>query len=229
MSQHFDHQIDELKARLLCLGELVEKNVTRAIQAVESVDTDLAWEVIAADMEIDRLEIEVEEECLHVLALYQPVASDMRFVASLLTINKDLERMGDLSVNLAEQAMFLADEPGNTNISLELSVQTKTALDMLRQSLQALINGDSALARSVIDTDDEVDQAHRAMYHDVKQRIQSSPGDAGRLVDLLIASQQLERIADHAVNIAEDAIFLVEGKIVRHLHLSKKASKAAPE
>jgi phosphate transport system protein len=222
MSQHFSNQIEGLKRKLLAMGALVERNATKAIQAVEAADTRLAWDVISADMEIDECEIEVGEACLHTLALYHPVASDMRFVASVLTINKDLERIGDLSVNLAEQAMFLAEESSASELGTELSEQCEVVLQMVRQSLQALVRRDPGIAHKVIERDDDVDLAHREMYRLVKQRIVESRADANTLIDRLVAFQQLERMADHAVNIAEDVIYMAEGKIVRHQHLDKK-------
>ena len=203
------------------MGELVEQNVTRAIQAIQTVDTRLAWDVIAADSEIDRHEIEVSEECLHTLALYQPVASDIRLVASVLTINKDLERIGDLSVNLAEQALLLSDHPLISEPPIDLAAQCETVLTMVRQSLESLIHMDGGLARRVIYDDDQVDQIHRGVYSEVKRAVENDPGQVDPMINLLVASRQLERIADHAVNIAEDVIYTAEAEIVRHRHLKE--------
>jgi phosphate transport system protein len=225
MSQHFDRQIIRLKEQILRMGQLVEANVVRAIQAVETVDTQLAWDVIAADSDIDRCEIEVEEECLHTIALYQPVASDMRFVASVLTINKDLERIGDLSVNLAEIAMYLSERPLVGPPPANLGEQCDAVLAMVRQSLEALINLDGALARRVIEADDNIDQLHRESYGEIKRRIRENPDDVDPLINLLLTAKQLERIADHAVNVAEDVIYTAEGKMVRHRHLVQGAAR----
>ena len=221
MAHHFEKQIAHLKNRLLAMGELVEQNVTRAIQAIQSVDTRLAWDVIAADSEIDRHEIEVSEECLHTLALYHPVASDIRLVASVLTINKDLERIGDLSVNLVEQTLLLSDHPLISEPPIDLAAQCETVLTMVRQSLESLIHMDGGLARRVIYDDDQVDQIHRGVYSEVKRAVENDPGQVDPMINLLVASRQLERIADHAVNIAEDVIYTAEAEIVRHRHLKE--------
>ncbi len=227
MAHHFEKQIAHLKNRLLEMGKLVEQNVARAIQAIRSMDSRLAWDVIAADSEIDRHEIEVSEECLHTLALYQPVASDMRLVASVLTINKDLERIGDLSVNLAEQALFMSDHPHLDASPIDLTAQCETVLTMVRQSLEALVHLDGGLARRVIYDDDEVDQIHRGVYKEVKQAVQRDPEKIDAMINLLVASRQLERIADHAVNIAEDVIYTAEAEIVRHRQLKEPSLPAA--
>lgn len=227
MAHHFEKQIAHLKTRLLEMGELVERNVTRAIQAIQSVDAQLAWDVIATDSDIDRQEIEVSEECLHTLALYQPVASDMRLVASMLTINKDLERIGDLSVNLAEQALLLSEHPLVDDPPIDLAAQCETVLTMVRQSLEALVHLDGGLARRVIYDDDQVDQIHRGVYREVKRAIEDDPGQVDPMINLLVASRQLERIADHAVNIAEDVIYTAEAEIVRHRQLKEPSPRVS--
>jgi phosphate transport system protein len=162
------------------------------------------------------MEVEVEEECLHTLALYNPVASDVRYVVAVLTINKDLERIGDLATNLAEEAIYLADEPPVQQSPFDLMGEGRRVRQMLKDCLDALVNRDAPLARRVLKSDDEVDAIHRAMYNKVKEAIRQNPLESGRFIELLNASRQLERIADHAVNIAEDVIYVVEGRIVRH-------------
>jgi phosphate transport system protein len=147
----------------------------------------------------------------------------MRTVASILTINKDLERIGDLSVNLAEQAILLANEPVNEDVPYALSEEAERVVSMVNRSLNSLVRQNSTLAREVLDDDDEVDRIHRQMYQHVKQGVARSPERAGSLIDLLVASRQLERIADHAVNIAEDVIYMVDGELVRHNHLQDAA------
>ena len=218
MSEHFIRQIEKIKQLVLSLGSAVEHNLDKAIRAVESRDVALARKVIESDFKIDQLEIDVEEECLHALALYQPVASDLRFLVAVLTINKDLERIGDLAANLAQQAIFLADEkPATSEISLiDLAEESVRVRAMLTNSLDALVTRDPELARSVLESDDAVDELHRGVYQKVKQAIGTDPSVSGKMIDLLNISRQLERIADHAVNIAEDVIYLVEGRIVRH-------------
>jgi phosphate transport system protein len=146
------------------------------------------------------------------------VASDLRFIVAVLTINKDLERIGDLAANLAEQALFLAEEKSTalTHSPIDFAEESIRVRHMLTNSLDALVTRDAALARTVLADDDAVDELHREVYQKVKQAIQLNPETAGRMIDLLNVSRRLERIADHAVNIAEDVIYLVEGRIVRH-------------
>jgi phosphate transport system protein len=216
MTKHFERQIERLNELLLVLGGMVEKSVDDAILAIESRDVDLARKVIDGDTEIDQMEVEVEEECLHTLALYNPVASDVRYVVAVLTINKDLERIGDLATNLAEEAIYLADEPPVQQSPFDLMGEGRRVRQMLKDCLDALVNRDASLARRVLKSDDEVDEIHRAMYNKVKEAIRQNPLESGRFIELLNASRQLERIADHAVNIAEDVIYVVEGRIVRH-------------
>lgn len=222
MSKHFSEQINRLKDMILSMAELVEGNVCDAVRALEEGDTDLALEVIFNDTRIDQKDIEIGEECLHTFALYQPVASDMRTVASILTINKDLERIGDLSVNLAEQAILLAKEAVSGDVPFALMEEGERVVSMVNRSLKALVEQDSGLARRVLDEDDEVDQIHRQMYKQVKHGVAAHPEQASGLIDLLVASRNLERIADHAVNIAEDVIYMVEGELVRHNHLNDR-------
>jgi phosphate transport system protein len=217
MTRHFERQIDRLKEMLLTMGGMVEKSVDDAIRAIESRNVDLARKVISYDEEIDRMDVEIEEECLHTLALYSPVASDVRYVVAVLTINKDLERMGDLAVNLAEQAIYLADDaPVTNNEPFDLLGEGTRVRQMLKDCLDALVNRDASLARRVLKADDDVDHIHSQMYRKVKEAIRQNPLDTSRYIEMLNASRQLERIADHAVNIAEDVIYVVEGRIVRH-------------
>lgn len=218
MSQHFQRQIDALKELILSLGALVEESLASATQAIEQRSVELARKVIDGDSEIDALEVDVEEQCLHTLALYQPVALDLRFIVSVLTINKDLERIGDLSANLAEQAIFLANVPARRDAPLDLSAQSSRVRKMVGASLDALVNLDASQARAVLDADDEVDYTHRQVHERVRASIQQHPEDSDRLLGLMSASRILERIADHAVNIAEDVIYTVEAEIVRHRH-----------
>jgi phosphate transport system protein len=216
MTRHFERQIDRLKEKILVLGGMVEKSVDEALRAIESRNVELAQKVIAGDDAIDEMEVEVEEECLHTLALYNPVASDVRYVVAMVTINKDLERIGDLATSLAEEAIFLADEPPIQQAPFDIMGEGRRVRMMLKNCLDALVNRDAALARQVLKADDEVDRMHREMYRAVKEAIRQNPLETGRFIELLNTSRQLERIADHAVNIAEDVIYVVEGRIVRH-------------
>ena len=216
MSRHFLRQLEKLKRILLSLGGLVEESVEDAIRAIESNDVDLARNVIENDSRIDALEVEVEEECLHTLALYQPVASDLRFVASVIKINKDLERIGDLAGNLAREATYPSNEPRGPLAAYDLAGESTRVRMMLKKSLDALVNNDCNLAEEVRAADDEVDELHRAAFVQVRDELQRHPEHAAGLLDLLNVSKQLERIADHTVSIADDVIYMCKGAITRH-------------
>lgn len=216
MTLQFASEIDKLKRMILGLGAQVEANLNRAVQSLERKDLKLSEEVIRLDEDIDRAEVELEEECLKILALHQPVAIDLRFIVVCLKINNDLERIGDLAVNIAERAQLLAKERELPAISVDLAGMAEKTQDMLRRSLDALVNMDSGMAASVRESDDEVDDLNRQMYDEVKQGIKANPENMNALIQYLSASRQLERIADHATNIAKDIIYMIEGKIVRH-------------
>ncbi|MCE9589969.1 MAG: phosphate signaling complex protein PhoU [Planctomycetes bacterium] len=216
MSLHLQRQINRLKDMILALGTLVEENTEAAIRAIETRDAKLAAAVIERDNEIDQKEIDVEEECLHTLALHQPVAFDLRYIVAVLKINNDLERIADLAVNIAEKVEFLIKNRAPTGIPFDLPQMTQKVRAMLKQSLDALVNLDPEIAEVVRRTDDEVDLIHRQMYQHVKQAIRQNPEDVELLVNLLSVSRNLERIADHAVNIAEDVIYMAKGDILRH-------------
>ncbi len=214
MTRHLLWEIEQLKRMILSLSTLVEENLRRAVKAVEDKDSILAEQAIDGDKEIDRMEVRVEEECLKLLALHQPVAFDLRFIVSVLKINRELERIGDLATNIAERVSVLAARK-NISITFDFPGMTEKTQNMLRLSLDSLVKLDSSLARSVLPLDDEVDEIHRGMYGLVKEGIQNNQ-DIDVLIHLLMISRHLERIADHAVNIAKDVIYLVEAEIVRH-------------
>jgi phosphate transport system protein len=215
MSQHLQRSLEKLKRMILSVSALVEESVHLAVKAVDERDEALAEKVMKADIEIDNMEVEVEEECLKILALHQPVAFDLRFLVAVLKINNDLERIGDLAVNIAERAAFLATQK-RTVIIFDLRGMTEKTQAMLRNSLDALVNLDSALAREVMKADDEVDALHRQMYEQVSTGVRDYQQDVNILLHYLNISRHLERMADHASNIAEDVIYLVEGAIIRH-------------
>ncbi|MEX2187484.1 MAG: phosphate signaling complex protein PhoU [Pirellulales bacterium] len=216
MTRHYDHQIDKIKSMILDLGDRVGRVVEDAITAIEHRDTRLAARVIAKESEIDVLEVDVEEECLHALALYQPVASDLRFVLAVVTINKDLERIGDLAVNLAEQAIELAAEEAFDGAPFDLLGETRRVREMLSLALKALVTIDPDLAEQVRRSDDEVDRIHRQACQQLEARIREHPHDTSRLLHMMNVSRQLERIADHAVSIAEDVFYMARGEFLRH-------------
>lgn len=215
MTVHMNNEIDKLKKKLLALSSQVEEQLWQAVKSIKDRNYDLAQQVIDQDVRIDQDEVDVEEECLKVLALYQPVAIDLRFIVTALKINNDLERIGDLSVNIAERSGFLANqEPIETAFDFELMAEKVQT--MLRKSIDALVNMDCGLAHEVCEMDDEVDAMNAEMFKMVKQSILDQPGHIEVLIHLLSVSRHLERIGDHATNIAEDVIYMVEGRIVRH-------------
>jgi len=167
------------------------------------------------DIEIDQMEVNIEEECLKILALYQPVAIDLRFIITALKINNDLERIGDLAVNLAERSTFLAGQQ-KVDVPFDFDEMTEKTKSMLRKSLEALVNMDSKQAYEVCAADDEIDAMNSKMYLIVQDMICTHSEQTKSLIHLLSASRHLERVADHATNIAEDVIYMIEGKIIRH-------------
>lgn len=215
MTKQFHAEIENLKRRLLYLSAEVEESVRRAVAAIEERDDKAAEKVIAGDHTIDKLEVAIEEECLKILALHQPVAIDLRLLITILKINNDLERIGDLAVNLAERAAFLAGKP-KVSPPFDFPTMANKAAAMLKKSLDALVNADAKLAREVLASDDEVDALNRVMYLQVQQGIREHPEQLESLTHLLSASRHIERIADHATNIAEDIIYMLEGDIIRH-------------
>lgn len=215
MTAHMNNEIMKLKSKLLFLCSLVEQSLWKAVKSLRQSDSQLAHQVIDDDAAIDQTEVDVEEECLKILALHQPVAIDLRFIITALKINDDLERIGDLSVNIAERSEFLArTEPVPTPFDFE--TMARITQQMLRNSLDALVNTDCALALKVLRDDDQVDAINKQMYNQVKQAILDHPEHIESLIHLLSVSRHMERIADHAVNIAEDVIYMVEGRIIRH-------------
>jgi len=215
MAVHLERAVAGLQRRLLVLSARVEETVREAVKSVESRDAEMARHVIDNDNEIDQLEVDIEEECLKVLALYQPVAVDLRFIITVLKINDALERIGDVAVNIAERSLFLARQR-QPEIYFDFPAMAQKAQAMLGSSLDALVNSDSQLARQVCLADDEVDAMNRQMYEQTKVGIRRHVEDVDTLIHLLGVSRHLERIADLAVMIAEDVIYLAEGEIVRH-------------
>jgi len=215
MTIHFERELERLKKRILSLGAMVEERVRMAIKAMEMRDGKLAKKVIEADHEIDQIEVDIEEECLKILALYQPVAIDLRFIIAVIKINNDLERIGDLAVNIAERAAFLATQE-KLDIPFDFAGMAEKTQSMLKRSLDSLVNMDIDLAWEVGASDDEVDAINRDMYLQVQDGIRKNIDRMECLIHLLQASRHLERIADLATNIAEDVIYMAKGEIVRH-------------
>ena len=224
---HLQRETDRLKRRILALGALVEDNLRFAFQAIEQRDAAKARRVIKTDALIDQTEVEIEEECLKILALYQPVAGDLRFVAAVIKINSELERIGDLAANIAERALQLLDEHPVT-VPHGVAVMADRTETILARALDALVRQDAVTARQVMVADDEIDDLYAALIDDLKAGIRVDLEHLDALVLLFSVARYLERLADHATNIAEDVLYMVEGEIQRH-HQASVASGTADE
>jgi len=215
MTKHFISQTQVLKKRILHLTAMVEDNLRDAVQSVSSGELELAEQVIATDEKIDQSEVEVEEECLKTLALYQPVAIDLRFIVAVLKITSDLERIGDLATNIASRAPNLIKHR-SVGVPFDMDGMLAKTMAMVKDSADALVDSDPVLARKVCEDDEEIDRIHEDAFGKVQAEIRTNPEFVDYYVSLLSVSKNLERIADHATNIAEDVIYMVEGEIVRH-------------
>lgn len=215
MPIHLWHEIDKLKKMLLALAALVEDNVRFAVKAVAERDAKLALDVMERDHDIDRGEVEVEEECLKILALHQPVANDLRFIVAMLKINHDLERIGDLAVSIAERAHDLS-RLLKPQMDFDLPRMAEKAQQVVSRSIDALINRDLKLAREIWLSDDDIDSQNRTVFTAVAEEIRKHPENVEALLCLMSVSRNLERIADHASSISKDVIYMIEGDIVRH-------------
>ncbi len=215
MTLHFTREIDKLKQMILSLGALVEDTLSRAIEALQKLDVKQAEAIVRNDDLIDQKEVEVEEECLKILALHQPVARDLRYVVATLKINNDLERVGDMAVNIAERAKAMASLGGLPQ-GISFQTMVNVALEMLHKCLDALVNMDAKLAREVCALDDLIDNLHADTYVLVEKLVKKYPDRTAAIIQLLSISRYLERIGDQATNIAEDVIYMIEGEIVRH-------------
>lgn len=216
MASHLDKELNSLKKELLSLSSTVELNLSRAVRSLREKNELLAKEVKEEDKEIDLKEVEVEEECLKILALHQPVAVDLRFVIACLKINNDLERIGDLAVGIAKRGRNLITQH-QLKAPFDYEEMARKTKHMLSQSLNAFVTQDLQLAKQVCKSDDEVDALNKEAYNKVFQSLRESAEEQMEcLIHYLQIANSLERIADYATNIAEDVIYMVEGKIIRH-------------
>ncbi len=215
MGVHLFREIDHLKKLVLGLAAIVEENLRSSVTAVIERDAKLARKVIETDHEIDQHEVAVEEECLKILALHQPVAHDLRFIVAILKINHDLERIGDLAVNIGERAILLAQQPPVPG-HFALARLAACAQSMVARALDALINRDVALAREIWLGDDEADRLNRETIDAVESELAQHPDRLQAYMAIASVSRTLERVADHATNISKDVLYMIEGDIVRH-------------
>lgn len=216
MLNHFFRDMERLSLDVLKLAAAVEEMAMASIQAFRDERPDLAEEVLKGDERIDDVEVRIEEECLKILALHQPVAGDLRRVAAVLKINTDLERMADLAGNIAERALYMNAHCPGALIPESLDRMTAVAVRMVRGGLDAFINLDAERARAIRALDDEVDRLNREIIEEIKESIRTHPDRLDAGLEIVSVSRHIERIADHAVNIAEDVVYLKEGEIIRH-------------
>jgi phosphate transport system protein len=215
MSVHLQREIANLKKSILSLGAIVEERLWQAVKAVSERNYDLAKKIKKADLEIDKMEVQVEEDCLKILALYQPVAVDLRFIVAVLKINNDLERIGDQAANIADIAIRLANQT-RVEIPPEFPAIADKTQAILKKALDALVNLDANLAQEVRLDDDEIDDINVEIYDRVKENIRKDIKLLDAMIDIRAVSKNLERVADLATNIAEDVIYTCRGEIVRH-------------
>jgi phosphate transport system protein len=215
MVRHFVEELEQLKARLLEQSSLVESAIYRSITAVVQKDEQLAHDVLRNEARINSNEIEIDDFAVNLLALQQPMAADLRFIIASIKINNDLERMGDLAVNIAERAISLMDQP-IVKPMVDIPHIAALVQSMVRKSLDSFVQRDPDLARSVLASDDAVDDLRSASFHELLSFMEQDPHNIGQAVSLLTVIRNLERIADHATNIAEDVLFLTKGIDVRH-------------
>jgi phosphate transport system protein len=213
--RHFERELDQLKTKLLEMSALVESAVYRSVQGVVEKNQELAEQVLKNETRINQLEIEIDDQAISLLALQAPLAADLRLVTAAIKINNDLERMGDLSVSIAESALALMKEPVIRPL-IDIPHIAGLAQGMVRKALDAFVNRDPELARSVLASDDAVDNMRTASYHELISFMEKNPQQISQALYLLSVVRNLERIADHATNIAEDVLFLVKAIDVRH-------------
>jgi phosphate transport system protein len=215
MAKHFQRELEKIKKSILSLGALVEDRVRLAIKSIEKRDAAIAEQVVNMDYEIDEMEVEIEEECLKVLALHQPVAVDLRFLVSVIKINNDLERIADETVNIAYRVKTISKNK-DCKFIFDYALMAEKASAMLKMSLDAMVRLDSDMAFKVCQLDDDVDAFVRSAYEQLELSICAMPENVGILLNMFLISRHIERIADHATNIAEEVIYVTDGEIVRH-------------
>jgi phosphate transport system protein len=215
MAKHFQRELEKIKKSILTLGALVEDRVRLAIKSIDKRDADIAEQIIRMDYEIDEMEVDIEEECLKVLALHQPVAVDLRFLVSVIKINNDLERIADETVNIAHRVKTISKNK-EFKFIFDYATMAEKASTMLKMSLDAMVRLDTDTAFKVCLMDDDVDVFVGRAYEQLKQSICAMPDDTGVLINMFLISRHIERIGDHATNIAEEVIYVTDGEIVRH-------------
>jgi phosphate transport system protein len=215
MKKHYSEQLAGLREQVLRMGGLVEQMTRRVIQALVERDVGILPEIRSMETQVNLLHIEIDEACIELIALRQPAAVDLRFIAAAMKINTDMERIGDQAINIVERAEVLLTVPPLKPL-IDIPRMADIAQEMLKASLDAFMNGDDALALETIHRDDEVDQLKDQVFRELLTYMMSDPSTIPRAMELILVSRHLERIGDHATNICEDVIFMVKGKDVRH-------------
>ena len=224
METHFQQELAKLKEQLLKMGGLAERAISNAIDALVRRDTPLAEKTIGEDEKINKMELVIDEWCLKLLALHQPLAADLRFITSAMRINVELERIGDLAVNIAERVLSLNQEP-QLKPYIDIPRMAEITKNMVKDVLDAFVNGDADLARAVCARDDQVDALNDQVFRELITYMLAEPKTITRAVHLIIVSRYLERIADHATNVAEGVIFMVKALVIKHHADAKEEEK----
>lgn len=215
MERHFEEDFDRIKGKILMMGSLVEDQIRNALTALIERDEDLARQVIENDHKVNTFDVEIDEMALDALVRYQPVAKDLRFVTTAMKISTELERMSDLAENICERAIELNEEP-QLKPYIDIPHMAERARIMVKESLDAFVKMDSALARKVIQDDDFIDNLTEQLFRELLSFMIENPKTISRAIRLSFISKYIERLADHATNVAELVVYLVEGKIIRH-------------
>ena len=215
MERHFERELEELKRQLLLMGGRAEGIVLKSVESLRRLDEDLAREVFADDRIIDRMEIDVDERCLRLLALQQPMARDLRFITAALKINNDLERVGDHAVNIAQSTVRLAGQPLVKPL-VDIPRMATLANGMLHEALDAFVQRDAETARLLCRRDDEVDDLNRQVFRELVSFMVEAPTTITRAMELVLVARNLERVADLATNVAEEVVFIAEARVIKH-------------
>ena len=217
--RHFDEELQDLKRKLIDMGAMVESQIQGAIRGLTERDSDLARRIIANDNRVNALDVEVDEMCLRLLALHQPTASDLRFVTTGMKISTELERMSDLAESISERVIELNEEP-QLKPYIDLPRMANWSMRMVKDSLDAFVNRDAGLARKVCGDDDFVDDLNEQLFRELLSFMIENTQTITRAIRLTFVAKSIERIADHATNVAELVVYMVEGKIIRHTAIS---------
>ena len=215
MSMHLERDLSAVRKKLSILGGLVEEGTGKAVEFLADANHNLVAEITAIEQRVNEMEVDIEDGCLKILALHQPVAADLRFIIAVLKVNNDLERMGDQTMNIVSRVQSLRKEP-SLNAVPDFTAMSRLVLTMVRLSLDALIQQDVELARKVVQMDKAVDDVHAANYQFLREQVAVSPEAIGSGMSYGTISANLERIGDLTTNIAEDVIFMIEGRVIRH-------------